>query len=37
MRTTVHVVTPARFHEWIKAQMSTSSTASVSATGGSSG
>ncbi len=37
MRTTVHVVTPARFHEWIKSQMSTSSTASVSATGGSSG
>ena len=39
MRTTVHVVTPAQFHAWIKSQLSLSSAsatapASTSSTGG---
>lgn len=41
MRSTVHVVTPARFHEWIKSQLSassaSSSTTAAPAGGGSSG
>lgn len=38
MRTTVHVVTPARFHEWIKSQLgSSASTATAATAGGSSG
>jgi cytochrome c oxidase subunit II len=34
MRTTVHVVTPAQFHAWIKSQLSTSTAGGASSTGG---
>ncbi len=34
MRTTVHVVTPAQFHAWIKSQLALSSTSTTGASGG---